>query len=375
MAKRKTKSRPEVLMAEVVEVKDPTSKKTTPKNRPATQKESAIVLTEVNTQSLIAGDRRLSLAAWFSLYLQLEVGAPEEGEPATHTFKAKKADLEKFLAYLTSVAGDDHLHGWTKAVSKKFVTWLAKQKVERTGKPYASSTVDRVLATLRHASKWIHGQQKFLAGNPMEKVKDTSPRERPPWKGLDDDNNEEVRLRSAAEQLTKIQVRKNQRPYRNYALLVVGINSALRPSELLELDLSQYDGKGFSNVRTKGNQIVRRVPISKEAADAINDYLEQERGDQPGPLFQSKTGKRFTIQRYGSAMKAIAKQANSRLPEDQQINVWPHLLRHTGLRKLCRKNGIEFAKKRSNHVSDKHIWRYVDPTDAEFEAAIESVDD
>ncbi len=105
----------------------------------------------------------------------------------------------------------------------------------------------------------------------------------------------------------------------------------------------------------------------------IAEYLTQERGLDSGPLFQSKTGKRLTIGKYDRSLKMIAAQANSRQPQSRHIEVSPHVLRHTALRKLCREKGLEFAKKRANHVSDRHIWRYVEPDESEFDEAIEDL--
>ncbi len=331
-----------------------------------------IVLATAGSSTLVSPAQKNSLAAWFSLYLRIEVGIPNGVGRPSPTFKAKKSDLEKFLGYLSGTAGDDHPDGWTKSVSTGFLTWLLTEKSIRTGKPYASTTVDRVLATLKHSAKWIHRQRPFLAGNPMNGIKDTTPKKRSVWKGLEQKRKQEVtRMTSAAEQLTKIQTQANQYPYRNLALLLVGLNSALRPSEILNLDLSQYSGKAFLNVRCKGNQIVERVPLGKNARDAIEQYINAERSDEAGPLFQSKTGRRLTIQKYDRALKLIAAQANSRQPEARHIQVSPHVLRHTALRKLCQEKGIEFAKKRANHVSDRHIWRYIEPGEQEFEEAVE----
>jgi len=48
------------------------------------------------------------------------------------------------------------------------------------------------------------------------------------------------------------------------------------------------------------------------------------------------------------------------------------MLRHTSLRRMCEKHGIQYANQRAHHVSDKHIWRYVQPTDEDFQSAVES---
>ncbi|QDV73221.1 tyrosine-type recombinase/integrase [Botrimarina mediterranea] len=379
MAKKRRVTPVHPVTAQVVVPKAPGNKKPSTKSvapkkasRPSVSpspKEGKLVLVTASAEKLIPTSRRNSLAAWFSLYLTLEVGAPANGEEATNTFKAKRADLERFIAFFTEFTGDDDPDQWTVATSKSFLKRLTETTGARSGKPLAPTTIDRVLATLRTAAKWIAHQRPFLAGFPMAKVKDTTPKRRPAWRGLPE--LAEGRLRNASLQLMKTNTRANQRPYRNHALLYVGLNSALRPSEILGLDLAQFDGSALVNVRCKGNLIVERVPLGKDAAEALSDYLTEERGEEPGPLFQSKTGKRLTLQKYADALKAIAAMANRNLPEGEKIDVSPHVLRHHTLRKLTREKGIEFAKKRSNHISDRHIWRYVEPSEDEFEKAIE----
>jgi integrase/recombinase XerD len=58
-------------------------------------------------------------------------------------------------------------------------------------------------------------------------------------------------------------------------------------------------------------------------------------------------------------LKKIAAQANSRLSPDDQIELSPHVLRHTALRKWAETKGVRFAQKIAGHASERYIWRYV----------------
>ena len=51
----------------------------------------------------------------------------------------------------------------------------------------------------------------------------------------------------------------------------------------------------------------------------------------------------------------------------------PHVLRHTFLRKVTNKHGVEFAMEAAGHASSKYIWRYVKPSDAEKEKALDTL--
>ncbi len=72
-------------------------------------------------------------------------------------------------------------------------------------------------------------------------------------------------------------------------------------------------------------------------------------------------------------LKAIAGQANATLPKKEHIHISAHMLRHTVLRKAARKHGVEYAKELAGHTSDRYIWRYVQPSDAEKEQAVEDL--
>ncbi len=72
-------------------------------------------------------------------------------------------------------------------------------------------------------------------------------------------------------------------------------------------------------------------------------------------------------------LRRIASQANARLPEKDHIEVSPHVLRHTALRKWTEKKGVQFAQKIAGHASERYIWRYVTPSESEMDEAAESL--
>ena len=72
-------------------------------------------------------------------------------------------------------------------------------------------------------------------------------------------------------------------------------------------------------------------------------------------------------------VRRIAAHANSKLPKDQQIQLNPHLLRHTALRRWADKKGIRYARQISGQVSDRYIWRYTQPSRQETRDAVEEL--
>jgi len=309
---------------------------------------------------LPTGDRD-SLVAWFELYMGIEVGSPE-----TNTFRAKKGDIQKFVEYLLESAGTDHPDQWTRSLTESFLRHLRKKR------GLAASTVNRVLATLKHAAQWIHRQRPFLVGNPCKTVRPLDIDE-PEWHGLED--IQVNRLRSAVEQLVHLKKHASQRPYRDQAMFLVLLHTGLRESELLSLDYpDQFSGGYLLSIQRKGRKVTRKLRVPKPGREAIKAYLDQERGEEKGPLFQSKTGKRLAPQNLDDVMKRIAAQANSTLPVNQQIHLSAHMLRHTCLRKAAEKD-IRYAMKLSGHTSSQYIWRYTEPSAKEFDDVMEELYD
>ena len=77
----------------------------------------------------------------------------------------------------------------------------------------------------------------------------------------------------------------------------------------------------------------------------------------------------------GDALGKIVDQANARLSRREQIQLSPHVLRHTALRKMAEKKGICYAQQIVGHTSTKYIWRYAQPSRSEMEDAIEELFD
>lgn len=311
----------------------------------------------VSADALPACERD-SLVAWFNLYMGLEAGAN-----ADNTIAAKTRDLEAFLGFFARAIGSDHADLWTRSITADFVKALLKEKRSPT-------SINRILATLRHCASWVHRKRPFLAGNPTERIADIAVDD-PEWKGLAD--IEITRLKAAAEQLIHVKRRRNQHPIRDFSIFHVLLRTGLRISELLRLDLDQYQGKHFVNVKRKGRKVTREIFLAAEAREALDRYIDEVRRREPGPLFVSRSGKRLARQNVDSALKAIANQANARFPDDQKIKLHAHVLRHTCLRRAAEKHGVQYAMELSGQSSERYIWRYVQPSSEQKEAALDDL--
>ena len=144
-------------------------------------------------------------------------------------------------------------------------------------------------------------------------------------------------------------------------------------SELADLQLDQYQRRTLKNIQRKGDEVTASIPLSKDTCEALADYLSEERPKGPGPLFQSRAGKPLAQQDVDYILRSIAAQANSRLSASEHIQVSPHVLRHTALRKWANTKGIRFAQKIAGHSSERYIWRYVTPSEDEVQDAVDDL--
>jgi site-specific recombinase XerD len=82
---------------------------------------------------------------------------------------------------------------------------------------------------------------------------------------------------------------------RNRAIILVLLDTGVRRTELVNLDLADLDleGQRLRVLHGKGNK-QRVVRFGARAKAAVEDYLERFRGREPGPLFLSRHGTRMS---------------------------------------------------------------------------------
>lgn len=307
-----------------------------------------------------------SLKAWLGYYYEVHVkGAPSKTE------QAKMKDLMKFIQFFEMEVGHDHVDSWTPAVSKQFQKSLCHTISQVTQKPYKATTINRIMATIRHVGRWLHQHRSLMAGDPLAQVKDVQV-DSPDWNGLT--SKQLIRLKSACEQRIKICTRRNQNPLMETAIFYTLLGSGLRASELVSLNIHQYEKKGLSNVvRHKSKRMTGRVPLPIESRQFLEQYIEQRNPASEEPLFVSRYNTRLnTLDVYRSCQRLL-KQALAFLPDEEKFEFTPHKLRHTFLKRVSDKYGIHFAQEVSGNVSIKEIFRYARPSDDEMQETIESL--
>ncbi len=117
-------------------------------------------------------------------------------------------------------------------------------------------------------------------------------------------------------------------PLRDQAILELFYASGLRISELAGARLENLNlQERLIRVVGKGSK-TRLIPVGRVACEAIDRYLTQERihlvtRKTGNEVFLSRHGKKLTTQRIWQILKEIA------LTAGLEINVYPHLLRHS----------------------------------------------
>ena len=146
---------------------------------------------------------------------------------------------------------------------------------------------------------------------------------------------------------------------RNEMLFVLGINSALRISDLLSLTVSDIldengnvkEAVSLSEQKTGQNKL---FPLNDAAKKVIAEYVEEARPDREATLFPSrKGGKAISRIQAWEILKNAAEEVG--IP-----NVGTHTLRKTfGYHIYMRTNNLGLVQKLLNHRSSVETLRYV----------------
>lgn len=257
---------------------------------------------------------------------------------STTTIKTYKHAILQFERWLEG-AGADLLH-YGRIDVQQYVDYLtAHQK--------SAATINKIYNAIKTFSKWS-GKNEAI-----EDIRVVKP---------------ENILTKAPKSLDKIErnrlIREIDRSgnKRDYAILMVFMNTGIRLSELVALnksDVEMSDRKGTLKVRLgKGNK-ERNIPLNAETRRAITKYLE-DRGDNEEALFISNRGKRISQRTVQHIF--------------EQNGIYVHQLRHTFITGLMRAgNDISIIQSMSGHTSADMLMRYSQPTEEDKQKAVENL--
>lgn len=232
-----------------------------------------------------------------------------EKQSSANTVLAYRHDLVKAIAYFNG----NNIMEWVD-VTSDLVTSLVKSLSRKKQK---ASSINRMLCAIRSLYVYMD-EWGVCKHHPARGI--TGPRgaKKLP-KVLDVDQ---------ASQLLDAEVADNFLGYRDQAILELFYSSALRLSELVELELSQLDLlEGLAMVHGKGSQD-RIVPVGKKAREALAVWLQWRKtvGGPEGPqvqnVFVTHHGKPLTPRAVQKRVKEAGQRSLGR-------HLHPHILRHS----------------------------------------------
>lgn len=312
----------------------------------------------------------LSLASVVREYLRLYA------DGTTHTARAKRLDVDKFLDFLRRYKRVEEVEelsvrDWSFSSTQRFIDDCLRQGE-------APATVARRLATLKHMGRIL---AERLPGfiNPAREVK--PPRQqatRPKSVSAQEITEIKDRARSAAEEKSSFVALRNQ------TLLNLLLDTGLRADEIRTLKMSQLRDslEWIAQVRTKGRRF-RDVYITSAMREPLTRYLAARKQEllRCFPTLSASIDAKLPL--FISLYRAST--ANPKSFEMGAKTIWrairscsvhtklhPHLLRHTYATELLEDSrDIRLVAQALGHSDVRVTMRYTERGNEEVAEALE----
>lgn len=277
----------------------------------------------------------------------------EGKSPATIKWHRKK--LAAFLEFIQDGSDEDVLVSeLTIDVARSFIQFLMDRKTrypdhplhEETEGGLAPSTINGFARSLKAFSTWLY-EDGYVESNILSRMK--SPKV--PKVLIEPLNEEELR------QILLCIPQNVPEGARNFAMVLMFMDTGIRLSELVYVKLSEFDfGAGRFTVFGKGGE-ERSVPIGVTAKRAVIRYVEHFRPEPVNPgedqLFLTVAGDPLSRNSVSQIVRRLSKRA--KVPR-----LHPHLFRHTfAVRYLINGGDVFTLQKILGHKSLEMTRRYV----------------
>ena len=329
-----------------------------------------------------------SLSTWVRKYLHLAVvGIRSE------TVAEKAAlHLGRFVAFFEDAYGHDRI---SAVVRRDVQSW--QRSLVDSG--LAPSTVNNHLASLSAFTTWVETQESglFPAGDPAKGIKELR---LPPLEPRALSEAQVRSLKNLCDRLERFHELKGRewknggrspahirsRPARDRTIVFVLLSTGLRREELVTLDLGQVEPtepekvRAARRVRIRGVKgkggTERNVFLSKDALEALAEYLQTERPKDSNPesaaLFLSAVGTparrgdgRLSVRAVNLLLERIGRWHDAEVTDfSRKISpLRPHDFRHTFAYRLAAQTGKDAyeLERRLGHGSQRYIQRYTNP--------------
>ena len=232
-----------------------------------------------------------------------------------HTVRNYNIDLQAFFNFLKKEKKMENIKNLNKWHIREFLASLYSNKMK-------NRTIMRKISSIRSFFKYLM-KNKIILKNPLDEIESPKREQKLPI-SLSYDN---VKI------LFSMPNVENYLGFRDRAIMELFYSSGLRLSELVALSKNDIDfDSNLINVFGKGKK-QRVVPITKNAANWIEKYLnhldrlEKTKTNYPEldkkAVFLNKWGKRITVRSVDRNFKNYLRKSG--LIE----NITPHTIRHT----------------------------------------------
>ena len=159
--------------------------------------------------------------------------------------------------------------------------------------------------------------------------------------------------------LERIEVFLERHSRRNRLIFAFGINTGLRVSDILGLNVEDVDGKSYVEIKEKKTGKYKRFPLNTKLKALIKDYLQNERCKsyslaENEPLFLGKKHCRLDRSQVYRFLNEACKQLGI------MANVGTHTMRKTfGYHHYQKFKDLAILQKIFNHSSPQITLRYI----------------
>jgi site-specific recombinase XerD len=287
----------------------------------------------------------------------------ESGRAERTTFGYLK-DMELFAKWFEQTNGEELApKNLTPTDIREYRQYLVSVK---KSKP---STINRHLSAIRAFSNWAK-DSGAISHSPADRIKSIAQQSQAP-KWLDK-KEQAALIREVEKRVLAARTEPAKRQaIRDQAILVILLNTGLRVSELVELELSDVtvlERKGEVRVRAGKGMKERVIPLNDTARKAIRAWLALRPNHSSNKIFISQRGPAST-RAVQSIFDDIAKDARI-------DHLTPHMARHTFAKNLVN-SGVSLEKVAMllGHSSLNTTMIYTTPGKSDLDQAVRLLDD
>jgi len=258
-----------------------------------------------------------------------------------HTLKSYSRDLNSLIVY----CDEEEITQWSDIDDQHIRTLISKK--HRQG--LSGASLQRLLSTFRSFFKYLL-VENIIKNNPAKNIQAPKTGRKLP-STLDVDSV--TRL---------IEIKGDEvETVRDRAILELFYSSGLRLSELssLDIEIGKNITSGAIRVKGKGDK-ERDIPVGKKASEAVKAWLTRRvelANENEQALFVGKQGKRIHNSVIQKRLKYWAQK------QGIEINVFPHLLRHSFASHMLESSGdLRAVQELLGHadISTTQIYTHLD---------------